>query len=200
MHPFLGLMKFFEKIDLLCSLHFMNGRFLTYDEVGFHDTFSDAYIMFECFQLCPMKVQSENYNRTFEFYPQGENFRNVEATLAAQFASIKEENNDDAFAAGTITITLNKANVKPVCLAIEPEWTQDSVDNAEEDYKKTAKNKFKLLKEIINGSDTINKLKEDLPNISLQFKSDYDATIQNQTVKESVGDITPPTDMFCRIQ
>jgi len=51
--------EFFEKVDLLCALHFMNGRFLTYDEIGYHDTFSDAYIMFECFQLCPMKVQAE---------------------------------------------------------------------------------------------------------------------------------------------
>ena len=51
--------EFFEKIDLLCSLYFLNGRFLTYDEIGYRDTFSDAYIMFECFQLCPMKVQAE---------------------------------------------------------------------------------------------------------------------------------------------
>lgn len=49
--------EFVSKIQLLCDVHYVDGQFLTYNQLGYTDTFADAYIMFECFQQFPQQIK-----------------------------------------------------------------------------------------------------------------------------------------------
>lgn len=49
--------EFLEKMSVLCEVHYRDGCFVAYEEIEYHDTFADAYIMFECLQLFPMRIR-----------------------------------------------------------------------------------------------------------------------------------------------